>query len=179
MSELVPFRVLGLDVSPTLGWCYGAKGEVPRWGAVILPKPAGHGAVCAALEDWLDQFLENERPDAVSYEAPLAPDRQGDRESCIYNYGLTFAVEGCCWRAGIKPVNHSLDTLRGAVIGRKQLTEAEKAIRPRQSVKSLIVAPWVKAQGWDITEPNARDAAVVFAYETGIRHAGFGRRRAA
>lgn len=145
----------------------------------MLPKEAGHGAVCAAFEDWLDQFLENEKPDLVSYEAPLPPNLQGDRESCVYNYGLTFACEGSCWRAGLKPVSHSLDTLRGAVIGRTQLTKIEKAMRPRPSVKSLIIEPWVRAQGWNINEPNARDAAVVFAYETGIRHANFRKRRTA
>lgn len=179
MSELVPRKVLALDLSPVVGWCYGAVGCVPLWGALKLPKEAGHGAVCAGFEDWLDQFLENERPDLVSYEAPLAPNLQGDRESCIYNFGLTFACEGSCWRAGVKVTSHSLETLRGAVIGRTKLTPSEKAIRPRVSVKTQIVEPWARSMGWNISEANARDAAVVLAYEHGIRHANFGKRRAA
>lgn len=177
MKVVGPGLTLGLDLSPTLGWCLGRPGDTPRWGSVILPKADGHGAVCAAFEDWLDEFLENERPDTVAYEAPLPPNLQGDRESCIYNFGLTFAAEGCCHRLGIRPLNHSLDTLRGAVIGRTKLTAAEKAIRPRPSVKTLIVEPWVRAQGWDITHPDARDAAVVWGYEVGLRHPDFGRRR--
>lgn len=179
MRNLGPGLTLGLDLSPTLGWCLGRPGDVPRWGSVILRKELGHGAVCAGFEDWFDTFLEEEKPETVAYEAPLPPNLQGDRESCIYNYGLTFAAEGCCHRIGIKSINHSLDTLRGAVIGRTKLTVAEKAIRPRPSVKTLIVAPWVASMGWDITHPDARDAAVVWAYEVGIRHANFGRRRAA
>lgn len=170
-------KIVGLDLSPTVGWCAGYAGEVPRWGALVLPKEAGHGAVCAAFEDWFDQFIEAEKPDVIVYEAPLAPDQQGDRESCVYNFGLTFAAEGCAYRVGTEIRSHSLDTLRGAVIGRTKLTSGEKAIRPRLSVKTAVVAPWVKSMGWDIINPDARDAAVVWAYSTGIRHADFGKRR--
>lgn len=178
MTKLGPGKVLGLDLSPTVGWCFGRPGDVPRWGAIVLPKEKGYGACCASLEDWLDGFLEAECPDLISYEAPLAPDQQGDRESCVYNYGLPFAAMGCASRVKIPIISHSLDTLRGAVIGRTRLTDAEKRVRnPRLTVKAAIVAPWVKAQGWDITDPNARDAAVVWSYEVGLRHPGFRLRR--
>lgn len=180
MNNLGSGKVLGLDLSPVVGFCWGYAGDVPRWGAVILPKEKGQGAVCAALEDWLDEFIENERPDAIAYEAPLPPNLQGDREACIYSYGLTFAAEGCAYRASILIRPHSLDTLRGAVIGRTRLTAEEKAIRnPRLTVKTAIVAPWVKSMGWDISDPDARDAAVVWAYAVGVRHAEFRKRRAA
>lgn len=177
--NLGPGKVLGLDLSPIVGWAFGRPGDVPRWGAVVLPKERGYGAVCAALEDWLDEFIEVEGPDMISFEAPLAPDQQGSRESCVYNYGLPFAAQGCSHRASLPIVSHSLDTLRGAVIGRTRLTDAEKRIRPQLTVKTAIVAPWVLSMGWDIGDPNARDAAVVWSYETGIRHAAFGKRRAA
>ena len=172
-------KIVGLDLSPTIGFAVGYAGEVPRWGAVKLPKDAGYGAVCAAFEDWLEQFLETEKPDLVVYEAPLAPDQQGDRESCVYAYGLAFAAMGSVWRAGIPIEWHGVDTLRGAVIGRTKLTAEEKRRRPRPTVKTLIVEPWIKAQGWDISHPDARDAAVVWAYSVGMRHPAFGRRRAA
>lgn len=179
MKELLPFKVVGLDLSPTIGFAVGCAGEVPRWGAVVLPKTSGYGAVCAAFEDWFDQFLETEKPDEVAYEAPLAPNNQGDREAAVYNFGLMFAAHGCCWRAGLIPLSHSLDTVRGAVIGRTQLTQKEKAVRPRPTVKTQIVSPWVKSMGWDISNPDARDAAVVWAYRTGIRHINFRKKRAA
>lgn len=179
MTNLGLGKVLGLDLSSTVGFCWGRPGDVPRWGARILPKQDGPGAVCAALEDWLDEFLAVEKPDVIGYEAPLPPMLQGDREACIYAYGLTFAAEACAWRAGIPCRAHSLDTLRGAVIGRTRLTDEEKAIRPRVSVKNAIIAPWVRSQGWDITDPDSRDAAVVWAYICGIRHAEFRKRRAA
>lgn len=177
--SLGPGRVLGLDLSPTFGWCFGRPGDSPRWGARDLRKDISYGAVCANLEDWLDDFLTLEKPDLISFEAPLAPDDQGSRESCVYNYGLPFAAQGCAHRAQIPIVSHSLDTLRGAVIGRTRLTDIEKRVRPHLTVKTAIVAPWVKSMGWEISEPNARDAAVVWAYECGIRHANFGKRRVA
>lgn len=178
--SLGPGKVLGLDLSPTLGWAFGRPGDTePRWGALILPKEKGYGAVCASLEDWLDEFIETEQPDLISFEAPLAPDQQGSRESCIYNYGLPFAAQGCAHRFQLPIVSHSLDTLRGAVIGRTRLTDIEKRVRPHLTVKTGIIAPWVKSMGWEISEPNARDAAVVWAYECGIRHEAFGKRRVA
>lgn len=180
MSNLGPGKVLGLDLSPTVGWAFGRPGDrEPRWGEYKLRKDISYGAVCADFEDWLDAFIAREKPDLISFEAPLAPDQQGSRESCVYNYGLPFAAQGCAHRASVPIISHSLDTLRSAVIGRTRLTDLEKRVRPQLSVKSAIIAPWVISQGWDISEPNARDAAVVWAYEIGVRHAGFGKRRAA
>ena len=177
MSKLAPGLVLGLDLSPKVGWALGRPGDAPRWGMRELPKEDGLGACCATFEDWLDEFLENERPDLISYEAPLAPDLQGSRETCEYNYGLPFAARGCAFRAQIEIVSHSIDTLRGAVIGRTRLTEDEKRVRPRLTVKKAIIEPWVRSMGWSIGDDNARDAAVVWGYEVGMRHEMFGRKR--
>lgn len=178
--SLFPTRVFALDLSTTTGWACGNVGDTPpQWGVVILPKDKGHGAVAATFEDWLDGMLEQHKPTRLVYEAPLPPNLQGDRETCYITYGLAVAAEACAWRAGIEVWSHSSQTIRTAVIGRAHLTEEEKRLRPRPTVKTAIVAPWLKSMGWDIQENNAADAAVVWAYACGLRHAGFGKRRAA
>ena len=179
--NLDPSVVLALDLSTTTGWAVGKPGDNPPcWGAVILPKEKGRGAVAAAFEDWLDDMLDRYKPSRVVYEAPLPPNLQGDRETCYITYGLAVATEACAFRAGLhQPYSHSSTTIRSAVIGRAHLNEEEKRIRPRVTVKTAIVAPWIKAQGWEVPENNAADAVVVWAYSTGVRHSGFGKRRAA
>lgn len=180
MSNLGPGLVLALDLSTTTGFAVGRPGDdPPKWGAIILPKEKGRGAVAASFEDWLDGMLEQHKPTRLVYEAPLPPNLQGDRETCYITYGLAVAAEACAWRAGIEVWSHSSQTIRTAVIGRAHLTEEEKRMRPRPTVKTAIVAPWIKSMGWDIQENNAADAVVVWAYATGFRHAGFGKRRAA
>lgn len=124
-------------------------------------------------------MLEQHKPARVVYEAPLPPNLQGDRETCYITYGLAVAAEACAWRAGIEVFSHSSTTIRSAVIGRAHLTEEEKRSRPRPTVKTAIVAPWIKAQGWNVPENNAADAVVCWAYACGMRHPGFGKRRAA
>lgn len=179
MTSLGPGRVLALDLATVCGWAAGRPGDSPpAWGAVILPREHGRGAVCAAYEDWLDGRIAELAPALVAYEAPLNPHQQRDRESCFFAFGLAMATEGCAWRAGVECRPYALDTIRSAVLGRKTLTEEEKAIRPRVSVKTAIVAPFISSLGWAVPQPDAADALIVWLYATGHRHAGF-RKRAA
>lgn len=180
MSALGPGRVIALDLSTTVGFAIGRPGDSPPvWGAIILPKEKGRGAVCATFEDWLDATLEETRPSRLVYEAPLPPNLHNDAATAFYTYGLALAAEACAFRQGIEVFSHSSQTIRTAVIGRAHLTEVEKNTRPRPSVKKAIVLPWIIAQGWNVTEHNACDAIVAWAYATGTRHALFGKRRAA
>lgn len=180
MSNLGPGKVLALDLSTETGWAFGRPGPgCPEWGFIELPKEESRAAVIARFEDWLDAAIDRLKPDAVVYEAPFGPQQQRDVLSCFYAYALAGATEACCFRAQVPFRSHSVETIRTAVLGRKTLTEDEKRMKPRVTVKTQIVAPWIKSQGWDISNHNSRDAAVVWAYATGYRHALFGKRRAA
>jgi hypothetical protein len=174
-----PGLVLALDLSTIVGWGAGRPGDnLPAWGALVLPKEHGRGAVCSAYEDWLDGRIADLAPDVVVYEAPLNPHQQRDRESCFYAFGLAMATEACAWRAGVECRSYALDTVRSAVLGRKTLTAADKARRPRPTVKTAIVAPFIASMGWVVPQPDAADALIVWLYAIGHRHAGF-RKRAA
>jgi hypothetical protein len=175
-----PGGVLCLDLATETGWAYGHPGDpAPAWGVWRLPKHVGRGAVCAAFEDELDRLLAELRPVRLVYEAPLPANLQGSADTAFILIGLAFATEGCGHRSELLTVSRSSGTFRNAVIGRSRLTDEEKRARPKLTVKTAIVAPWIAAQGWKITDHNGADAAVVWAYETGIRHAAFGRRRTA
>lgn len=172
--------ILALDVALTVGFAYGHKEmDAPDWGVWVLPGHICRGAAIAALEEKLEEFIEAQQPALIAYEAPLPPNLQTDASSAFILLSLAGAVEASASRYGVRVISRSSTTYRTAVIGRARLTDEEKRLRhPRLSVKTAIVAPWVKAQGWDISDHNAADAAVVWAYEVGRRHPGFGRRGA-
>jgi hypothetical protein len=48
-----------------------------------------------------------------------------------------------------------------------RLSDAERD--DRIEVKEAIVKPWIEAQSWSIADHKARDAAVGWAFEMGIR----------
>ena len=178
--------ILCLDLAGmATGWAYGHPGDAaPSWG-VWRPErrvgepDIGRGQKGHVLETALDDIIEDRRPVGIFYEAPLAADQQGNTDTAFILIGLAMIVEATAdrWRIPVK--SRGSGTYRSAVIGRSQLTEEERQVRPKLTVKTAIVAPWIASMGWDITDHNAADAAVIFAYETGIRHANFGRRRMA
>jgi hypothetical protein len=175
-----PGGILCLDLSTETGWAYGHPGDpAPSWGVWKLPKHISRGAVGLAFENEFEGMLEAQKPVRVVYEAPLPPNLQSNADAGFFTIGLAFTTEACAARWEIPVFSRSSQTFRNAVIGRVYLTDEEKRAKPRLSVKTAIVAPWIAAQGWQITDHNAADAAVVWAYETGIRHTGFGKRRAA
>jgi len=178
--------ILCLDLGGNAtGWAYGHIGDAaPSWGVWRPERRAGEldisrGQKGNTLETALDQIIEERRPSRIFYEAPLAADQQGNADTAFILIGLAMVVETTADRWGIPLRSRSSDTYRSAVIGRSRLTDAEKRTRPKPTVKTAIVAPWIESMGWNIPENNAADAAVIWAYETGIRHADFGKRRAA
>lgn len=168
---------LFLDLATSTGWAYGVAGGRPSWGVWKLPGHISHGASGAALETALDDFIEQHRPSAMGYEAPLAADQQTDATTAFVLIGLAFLVETTAHRWSIPCRAYRSDMVRGAVIGRSKLTDDERQIRPKTNIKKAIVLPWVAQQGWAISEHDAADAAVGWAYMAGIRHPQFGKRK--
>ena len=172
--------ILCLDLATDTGWAYGHPGDsAPAWGVWKLPRHLGRGAMCSAFQDALDKALDELKPSRLVYEAPLPANLQGNADAAFILIGLAFATDGCGSRWEVDTRSRSSDTFRNAVIGRSRLNDEEKRERPKKTVKTAIVAPWIQSMGWSITDHNAADAAVAWAYETGIRHANFNRRRVA
>jgi len=151
----------------------------PFWGVWKLPGHISRGVAGMALENELESCMETWRPSMLGYEAPLPPNLQTNAESARILIGLAMAAEISAARFEIPVISRSSQVYRTAVIGRSHLTDEEKAARPRMTVKSAIVAPWIRAHGWQITEHDAADAVVGLCYELGIRHSGFRKKKAA
>lgn len=172
--------ILCLDISTVTGVAWGSPGDAaPDWRVWKLPKHISRGAVGMAFENELDKALDELKPCRLVYEAPLPPNLQSDAEGGFFTIGLALMAEACAARWEVPVISRSSQTFRKAVIGRVHLSDEEKRMRPRPTVKSLIVRPWIEGQGWDIPDHNACDAAVIWAYEVGTRHAEFRKRRAA
>jgi len=172
--------ILCLDIATDTGWAYGLPGDpAPVWGVWRFPAHVSRGAAGAALEDELEKKLDEYQPCRLVFEAPLPANLQTNAASAFMLIGMAFATESCAHRCEVPVFSRSSDTFRNAVIGRSHLHDDEKRERPRPTVKTRIVAPRIAARGWKIPDHNAADAAVVWAYETGIRHAMFNKRRAA
>jgi len=162
--------VLFLDLSKHVGWAYGANPDVqPLWGVWRLPTGFELGRIFAAFENELLGALDTLQPRLVGMEAPLSANQQTDAFTAELQIGLAAIAECACYRWEKPLMRRSSGTIRSAVIGRARRTDAER--QARLDVKKAIVEPWCVARGWTITDHNARDAAVGWAYEMGIRHA--------
>ena len=172
--------ILFLDLALSTGWAYGHPGDArPTWGVCKLPGHISRGAAGMALENELDAHLDTLKPVRIGYEAPLPANLQTDAQSAFVLIGLAMLVESCAHRWSVPLVSRQSQQVRQAVIGRSYLTDEEKRSRPKPSVKKAIVLPWITKMGWSINQHDAADAAVGWAYEAGIRHPDFRKRRAA
>jgi hypothetical protein len=165
-----PGGVLFLDLSKHVGWVYGhpADNAVPQWGVRDLPE-GGYGHVFNALMNTLEDLLRFHKPARVGVEDIISQRHNSTYTNRLTN-GLHAITDLVCYQAEITPERVSVDRIRRMVIGRCRLTALEKAAKPKLTVKSQIVEPWIEAHGWsEIDDHNARDAAVGFAYLTGVR----------
>lgn len=166
-----PGGVLFLDLSKHVGWVYGhpADNAVPLWGGIELPEHGGYGHVFNALQNALEDLLEAHQPARIGIE-DIISQRMNSAYIARLTGGIHAIADLVCYQADITPERVSVDRIRTAVIGRCRLTALERAIRPKLTVKSQIVEPWIEAHGWgEIASHDARDAAVGFAYLAGVR----------
>jgi hypothetical protein len=160
-----------LDLSKHVGWVYGhpADHAVPLWGVKHLPE-GGYGHVFNALMNTLEDLLEAHQPARVGIE-DIISQRHNSAYTARLTNGLHAITDLVCYQAGIQPERVSVDKIRKTVIGRSRLTALEKAARPKLTIKSQVVEPWITAWGWgEIESHDARDAAVGFAYLSGIKN---------
>jgi hypothetical protein len=167
---MLPGGVLALDISLATGWCWGDERHIktgPVWGVWLLPPRAGLGCRLVALENELIDAIQLHQPAVIAIEAPMPAGVKGSAETARLLICLAAMADVAAYRAARRFVAHSSQTVRADVCGRCSLTPLERAAG--LDVKAAIVAPWVTAMGWRITDHNARDAAVVWAYAMGLR----------
>lgn len=162
--------ILFLDLSKHVGWAFGGSADVvPLWGCVELPEKGGYGHVFNALQNGLEDLLEALQPARVGIE-DIISQRMNSAYTARLTNGIHAIADLVCYQHEITPERVGVDKIRTAVIGRARLTKLEMAAKPKLTVKTQIVAPWIEAWGWgSIADHNARDAAVGLAYLTGVR----------
>jgi len=159
--------ILWLDLGGGFGWAYGHAGDEPITGAYDLPPADRVGERAGRFENALLELFGDFRPRFVGVEAHMAAKAQKSEAAAVSAIGLWVMTAAACWRNDLPCVPRSVSTVRCAVIGRDRLTPEEKAAK--LTVKEAIVEPWIKGMGWRVFNHNARDAAVGWAFETGIR----------
>lgn len=164
-----PGGVLFLDLSTSTGWSFAASlAEKPAGGVWLLQGDEfSYGRIWASLDNQLAAAINLLRPARIGIEAPLPARFQTTPHSGRLALGLTATAEQTCYRFSIQPELVKVETARSKVIGRAHMTDQER--RDRLDVKRAVVAPWIVAMGWDITEHNRADATVGLAYMLGYR----------
>ena len=173
--------VLFLDLSQSVGFVYGheADNSVPIWGVRKLPSEGGYGHIFNSLMNTLEDLLDEHQPARVGIE-DIISQRHNSTYTARLTTGLHAVADLVLYQRKISPERISVDRIRTAVIGRCRLTALERAVRPKLTVKSQIVEPWIEVHGWsEIADHNSRDAAVGLAYILGHRAAKSERKRAA
>lgn len=166
-----PGGVLTLDLSTHVGWVYGHPTDnvVPLWGVRHLPEEGNYGHSFNALLNTLEDLIADHEPARIGIE-DMITQRHNSSYTARLTGGIHAIADLACYQAEITPERVSVDRARTAVIGRCRLNALEKAARPKLNVKTQIVEPWCHLHGWgEIGSPDARDAAVIFAYLVGVR----------
>jgi hypothetical protein len=159
-----PQPVLALDIATVTGWCVGVPGGAPLLGSVRLEgNGVTDGALGCALIDWLSDRIGFYDPSLVVYEAPLPGGQHSSINAGRIALGLVTATQIVCWRRRVRCVPANVNTVRAKVLGNGHSKKPE-------------VAAWCTIQGWTVPmvggspDLDATDAAVLWAYQTGMRH---------
>lgn len=156
--------VLALDLSTSVGWCYGTRGEAPLLGVWKLPADQDFGRRFAAFQNELLDAIDLLRPGSVVAEAPFFTGRPGSAFTLHLQVGLTAIAEAACYQHSLPPLRLlAASTARAKVLGNGRIPGAE--------VKQAAIA-WCRARDIEPADHNAADAAVLWAHEVGIRAPG-------
>jgi hypothetical protein len=151
-------KVLALDLATQTGWCHGAPGAVPKFGAVKFGKPGGErAAVYRTFITWLSLFCSAHRVDLIVYESAAEP----------------MIMQGRTRIETIKLLCGMCENLENWAYGKKDLREASvQQVRCHfigQNYKSAIAKPMVmdvcKARGWMVNNTDEADACALWDYQ--------------
>lgn len=155
----MPGVVLTLDLARKLGWCAGAPGARPHFGTVEL-RGHSHGAVYAALVDWLEDAIRLHAPAEIVAEAPLVRGDHAGMDAGRLALGMIAHLELVAHDHGIRLLEEHVSRTRKAVIGRGNFAKG--------TAKTEVMA-WCRAQGFDPPDDNAADAICLWKHVEQIR----------
>ncbi|WP_296203176.1 hypothetical protein [uncultured Hyphomicrobium sp.] len=157
-------RLLSLDLATKLGWTSGdTETGDPVSGIHQLPKGTGDdvGRFLAAYHNFLVQLIEDQKPELITFEAPVPAQSNTTISTLLKLWGLCSHTEFVCtWkRIGVRQV--PVSTWKSAIVGTcrfsKPSTKAQAADYP--------VVRALHQLGFDhVTDDNEADALGQWIY---------------
>lgn len=170
--------IISLDLGTITGWCVGELAKVgcaPDWGCWQLAGAKALDQSFLGLYNELTDLLDEFTPRYVVYESPLTQSgRDSSRNVVDLLVGLAAVTRLTCQlREKVIPVyEQPFSQVRQKVVGKGAFPRPFRGlgkISPRTG--KLVgdakeeVRIWCETYGWTgISEPNARDAAVLYRY---------------
>jgi len=151
--------VLCLDLARRLGWCAGVPGARPHYGVVEL-RGHTHGAVYAALVDWIEDAIRLHQPAEIVAEAPLVRGQHQGMDAGRLALGMIAHLELVAHDHGIRLLEEHVSRTRKAVMGRGNFAKG--------TAKDEVLA-WCRAQGYEPPDHNAADAVVLWRHVEMLR----------
>lgn len=151
--------ILTLDLAKRLGWAVGSPGARPHFGTVEL-RGQSHGAIYAALVDWLEDAIRLHAPAEIVAEAPLVRGEHQGIDAGRLALGMIAHLELVAHDHGIRLLEEHVARTRKAVMGRGNFAKG--------TAKSEVMA-WCRANGFDPPDDNAADALVLWRYVEQLR----------
>lgn len=137
--------VLFLDISTNLGWCCAPPDGEPRFGTVRLPSTDNNiGRLLDAFHDWLDGFLDIERPEVVGIEKPISTARTHIMTARKL-LGLTGHAELVCRWHEVRCVEVQIQHIKKHLAGHGWAKKPEMVRAARR-------------YGWQVRNDNEADA---------------------
>lgn len=152
-----PIVVGALDLGVTSGFCVGAIGRMPRYGAWRLAGPAAlPGARWCGLSNEISNLIVEHRPAFILKEAPLRMAAQSSELVRRSQFGLHACAEEACFRQDVDIFEDGADAIRKEIIGRSRWP---KGADPKREVMA-----WCNAHGYTVSQPDTADAIVAWLY---------------
>jgi len=151
---------LAFDTAIKTGVAFGAVGDVPRAFTVDLGRVAWevrYARMLRAVEHYVREF----NPSIVVVESPAAGGYQN-----LDLIGLTVCVRAQAARMGVRSISYMPNSVRKHFLG-KALSARDFPGKTRAAAKGAIKAQVIarcRLLGWDISEPDAADAAALWDY---------------
>jgi hypothetical protein len=154
-----PMKLLALDLATELGWALGPTDGDPKSGIYKLPKGAQAGEFGKAFHRWLHPLLREEKPDVVTFEAPLH--HAGGHTNAAASYklqGLCFYTETLCGLLDVRCYQSPAVSWKKAICGTGRVSKSMKPYPPFEALAQ---------RGFNVTNNNEADALCLRLYALG------------
>lgn len=146
-------KILAFDPGTTVGWAAGDTAGSPSFGSKKLPAPADLGYHLKVFDGFLQQSIENVRPDAIAFEAVYIDAR---RAKAVYS--LVAMAGHIRWAAcvhGIRCYWYSNGELKEFFVGKAGFGKRKDSVYP--------MIPAAAKRGWRTWSDHEADALAAFA----------------